>query len=206
MQSSAGFDLWADNYDESVRLSDAADTYPFAGYRQVLGTIYRAIRQQGGNRVLDIGFGTGVLSTRLYNDGYTIWGVDFSAKMIDIAKQKMPNATLLQHDFSHSFPTALHGQVFDAIVCTYAIHHLDELQKAAFLNACLAMLTPKGTLYVGDVAFASIRDMEDCRRQSGDAWDEEEFYPVFESLRFQFPTMGFQKISFCASVLTLTRP
>lgn len=206
MQNSAGFDLWAGNYDESVQLSDASDTYPFAGYRQVLGTIYSAIRRQQGTKILDLGFGTGVLSKRLYDDGYTIWGVDFSAKMVDIAKRKMPDATLLQHDFSLGLPQPLYGQMFDAIVCTYAIHHLDAPQKAALLNDCIAMLPPKGAIYIGDVAFETIRDMEDCRKESGNDWDEEEFYPVFEVLHPQFPTMEFRKISFCAGVLILTRP
>ena len=50
MLDSKGFDLWADGYDESVRISEASDRYPFAGYKKVLGTIYEKIRQQLGKK------------------------------------------------------------------------------------------------------------------------------------------------------------
>ena len=37
MLNSKGFDLWADDYDKSVNLSEEENTYPFAGYKNVLG-------------------------------------------------------------------------------------------------------------------------------------------------------------------------
>lgn len=37
MLDSKEFDLWADGYDRSVNLSENANEYPFAGYKQVLG-------------------------------------------------------------------------------------------------------------------------------------------------------------------------
>lgn len=36
MLNSYGFDLWADEYDKSVSQSQQQQTYPFAGYRDVL--------------------------------------------------------------------------------------------------------------------------------------------------------------------------
>jgi len=62
MLNSKGFDLWADNYDKSVNLSEEENTYPFAGYKNVLGEIYQTIRNGKGRTILDIGFGTGILS------------------------------------------------------------------------------------------------------------------------------------------------
>ena len=35
-----GFDLWADGYDKSVGVSEEDNTYPFAGYKKILGSIY----------------------------------------------------------------------------------------------------------------------------------------------------------------------
>ena len=43
MLDNKGFDLWSDGYDKSVGLSDEENTYPFAGYKDVLGTIYKTI-------------------------------------------------------------------------------------------------------------------------------------------------------------------
>jgi putative AdoMet-dependent methyltransferase len=57
MLSSKGFDLWANSYDESVNLSEESNVYPFAGYKDVLNTIYRMVRTSKSATVLDIGFG-----------------------------------------------------------------------------------------------------------------------------------------------------
>lgn len=37
------FDLWADDYDKIVGISDEKNTYPFAGYKKVLGFIFQTI-------------------------------------------------------------------------------------------------------------------------------------------------------------------
>ncbi len=47
------FDLWADGYDITVGISDEENTYPFAGYRDVLGNIFHAIMEKPNATVLD---------------------------------------------------------------------------------------------------------------------------------------------------------
>ena len=44
MLNNIEFDLWADGYDKTVGISDEENTYPFAGYKKVLGFIFQAIR------------------------------------------------------------------------------------------------------------------------------------------------------------------
>ena len=46
------FDLWADGYDKTVGISDEENTYPFAGYRDVLGNIFQAIMEKPKATVL----------------------------------------------------------------------------------------------------------------------------------------------------------
>lgn len=134
MLGSKGFDLWADGYDKSVNLSEEAGEYPFAGYKKVLSRIYGIIKSGTGKKILDVGFGTGVLSKKLYDEKYLVYGIDFSARMIEIAKQKMPDAVLIQHDFAQGIPSELAGETFDYIICTYAIHHLEDAQKVRTLR------------------------------------------------------------------------
>lgn len=69
MLDNKGFDLWADGYDKSVGLSDEDQTYPFAGYKGVLARIYQLVMAREKAKVLDIGFGTGTLTNRLYEQG-----------------------------------------------------------------------------------------------------------------------------------------
>lgn len=99
MLNNTGFDLWADGYDKSVGLSDENDRYPFAGYRAMMNALYQRVLAQSGRDVLDIGFGTGVLTSRLYEQGCQIYGQDFSARMIELAQAKMPDASSIRAIF-----------------------------------------------------------------------------------------------------------
>lgn len=204
MLNNSGFDLWADGYDASVGLSDEANTYPFAGYKQVLNRIYRQVLEKECQDVLDIGFGTGTLTTKLYDHGCRIWGVDFSARMIELAQEKMPEAVLVQGDFAQGLPVELRQQRYDAIIATYSLHHLDDDAKVGFLNMLLPLLKPNGKIYVGDVAFVSRKDLEACQKSCGEGWDDEEFYFVYEEMANAFPCrVNFDQISYCAGILTL---
>ena len=202
MLDSKGFDLWADGYDKTVDLSEEAEEYPFAGYKEVLGGVFNAVRQGEGKKVLDIGFGTGVLTKKLYDDGYEISGIDFSEKMLETAKAKMPEARLIKHDFSLGLPQELDGESFDFVICTYAFHHLTNPQKIGFIKELQRRLTQKGKLLIGDIAFERLAELEECKKKAGEDWDGEEIYAVAEELRNEFPKLKFEKISFCAGIFT----
>lgn len=100
MLNNKGFDLWADEYDKSVGASDEDETYPFAGYKAVLNKIYNCVLNSSAKTILDIGFGTGTLTSKLYEHECIIYGQDFSERMIELAHKKMPNAKLFYGDFS----------------------------------------------------------------------------------------------------------
>ena len=87
MLNNKGFDFWAGDYDKTVGISDEENTYPFAGYKKVLGFIFQAIMRAENAAVLDIGFGTGTLTTKLYERGCSIYGQDFSSRMIALASE-----------------------------------------------------------------------------------------------------------------------
>lgn len=146
MLNNTGFDLWADGYDKSVGLSDENDRYPFAGYRAMMNALYQRVLAQSGHDVLDIGFGTGVLTSRLYEQGCQIYGQDFSARMIELAQAKMPEAKLYQGDFSKGLVPELCPRQYDAIIATYSLHHLTDAQKIDFLRALLALLKQDGCI------------------------------------------------------------
>lgn len=200
MLNSKGFDMWANGYDKTVRDCVESGEYPFAGYKEVLNTVYDRIESAEGKTVLDIGFGTGILTKKLYDDGIKIYGIDFSDEMIRIAKEKMPEAVLLKHDFTEGLPLELKGKKFDFIISTYAIHHLTDNEKAAFIKVLKAHLTDKGEILFGDVAFDTRKNLELCRSRAGDDWDKDEIYIVKEDLQKEIPDIEFKKISFCSGV------
>lgn len=205
MLNQTGFDLWAEGYDKSVGLSDEDGTYPFAGYRALLNEIYNRVLGVGAKTVLDIGFGTGTLTSKLYDQGCVIYGQDFSQRMIALAQEKMPQATLCQGDFTKGLVPALREQKYDAIIATYSLHHLTDGEKVSFIKSLLPLLEEGGCLYMGDVAFFTRAELEQCRAEAGESWDEEEIYFVFEELQPHFPNMTFTPFSPCAGLLTLSQ-
>lgn len=205
MLNNKGFDLWADGYDKSVGLSDEDGTYPFAGYKNILNEIYNRVLSRSGKVVLDIGFGTGTLTAKLYEQGCIIFGQDFSEKMIELAQEKMPGARLYRGDFSQGLAQDLKQNKYDAIIATYSLHHLTDAQKVSFLKCLLPLLNEGGCIYIGDVAFQTRLELEKCMAQTGDEWDEDEIYFVFDELKKVFPKMKFKQISYCAGLLSLER-
>ena len=205
MLNSKGFDLWADGYDKTVGISDEENTYPFAGYKEVLGLIFKAIMETTNAVVLDIGFGTGTLTKKLYEQGCSIFGQDFSARMIALASEKMPDAHLYQGDFSKGLVEQLQNRHYDYIVATYSLHHLTDAQKSVFLTELRDHLKENGKIMIGDVAFETRKDLERCRLAAGDAWDDEEIYFVAEELRKDLPGLSFMQVSDCAGILILGR-
>lgn len=206
MLSNTGFDLWADGYDRTVGLSDEDGSYPFAGYREILGRIYREILTHRCHDVLDVGFGTGTLACRLREQGCAIYGQDFSARMIDLARAKMPDAVLVQGDFSEGLVPRLRAQSYDAIVATYSLHHLTDARKATFLEELIDRLRPGGRLLIGDVAFANRAALEKCRAAAGDEWDDEEIYFVVDELQpLLSRKIEFESCSHCAGILRMIK-
>ena len=203
MLNNKGFDLWADGYDKSVGMSDEDGSYPFAGYRQILNEIYNRVLTDKCSNVLDIGFGTGTLSNRLYGQGCHIWGQDFSKRMIALAKAKMPEARIYQGDFSRGLVPELKQNKYDAIIATYSLHHLTDGQKIEFIRDILPLLRDGAWLYIGDVAFETRAELERNKALIGEEWDDEEFYFVADELARSFPQMKFEKFSFCAGLLSI---
>ena len=205
MLNSKGFDLWADDYDKSVGVSDEDGTYPFAGYKAILNEIYNRVLSASAKTVLDIGFGTGTLTSKLYEQGCEIYGQDFSDRMIALAQEKMPDARLFQGDFSNGLVEPLTQQKYDAIIATYSLHHLTDAQKVTFLENLISLLNEGGCVYIGDVAFETRAALQKCMEETGDEWDDDEIYFVYDELRAHFPSIQFKQISDCAGLFTLQR-
>ncbi|MPQ45318.1 class I SAM-dependent methyltransferase, partial [Clostridium tarantellae] len=174
MLDNKGFDLWAKEYEKSVEKS--SNEYPFDGYYDVLNYVYNSVNNKKFKKILDIGFGTGLLTSKLYEDGAKIFGIDFSKTMIDIAKKKMPNGVFIQRDFNLGIPSELTSERFDYIISSYAIHHLSDDKKVEFIYELKNLLNKDGMIIIADVAFKSEQDLLECKRDNLNKWDEDEIY------------------------------
>ncbi len=208
MLNKQGFNLWANHYDETVQLSEENNLYPFAGYKKILNTIFNEVMQTKKSKVLDIGFGTGVLTNKLYENGHMIDGIDFSNEMIAIAQEKMPSAHLMEWDISNGLPNKIKTNKYDSIISTYTLHHLTDEEKIQFIKSLLNLFSENGKLYIGDIAFQTRKDLEACKRKSIDYWDLDEIYFVADEITYallNICTVEFYPISHCGGVFIISK-
>ena len=73
---------------------------------------------QPGERVLDLGCGTGELAAKIAQTGATVIGIDSDPAMIDAARARLPDADLRVAD-AHDFTV---GEPVDAVFSNAALH------------------------------------------------------------------------------------
>lgn len=199
------YDLWSDGYGASIHLLSDEDEYPVAGYSTLLNEVYNMVRQSDAKKVLDAGFGTGIITRKLYQDGYTIYGVDASEQMVAAGQESMPEAKLVMADFSMGMPLKLTHETYDIIISTYAFHHLDHYEKVSLLKDMLRQLKAGGKIIIGDLAFETMDEMKEFRRQNKEKWLYEDMYMIYEEVEKDFHNVEWKKISKCAGIVTITK-
>lgn len=199
------YDLWADGYGGSVHLLDDKDEYPVAGYSELLAEVYEMVRKSDAKKVFDAGFGTGILTRKLYADGYEIYGIDASEQMVEAGKECMPNAKLVVADFSFGMPLSFVNTEFDVIISTYAFHHIDHFEKANLITDMLRHLKDGGKIIIGDLAFESLQELKNFRAANKENWLYEDLYMVYSEVVKNFEHAEWKKISKCAGIVTITK-
>ena len=199
------FDNWSRTYDRSV---EASESYPFAGYEQVLERIVRLCEPRPGQRLLDVGIGTGNLAVRLAAFDVELSGIDFSSEMLEQCRAKLPDARLVQADLLQGLPHGLSDR-FDRIVSGYVLHEFEDAIKLRLIEDLADHLADGGYILIGDIAFATKAELEECRRTWQSKWDETEHYWVAESIEPDLEKRGFaveyEQVSFCGGVFSLHR-
>jgi SAM-dependent methyltransferase len=69
--------------------------------RRVAAEVVRRAALQPGERVLDIGSGTGIAAAAARGEDRTVMGVDGAAAMLQIARAEVPDVTFAVMDFHH---------------------------------------------------------------------------------------------------------
>ncbi len=106
---------------------------------QTVPGILDAVRVARGMRLLDVCTGPGMLAGAALERGANVVGLDFSSKVIAIARRNVPGAEFQQGD-AQALP--FEAESFDAVVCGYGIIHVPEPQKA--LSEMRRVLKPDG--------------------------------------------------------------
>jgi SAM-dependent methyltransferase len=118
--------------------------------------------------VADLGCGSGRHAKVLAGEGHKVVGLDASARLLEIARRKLPEAAFVQGDLCGlPFPDSR----FPAAVAVASIHHLpSESERIAAMREIARVLRPGGTALVTVWALEQIPETKG--RETGPAGED----------------------------------
>jgi len=115
---------------------------------------------------LDLGVGTGVFTKRFleeYPHSHVV-GIDAASAMLELAKLRLgalsERVELIVSDFRKIPTTVLKPNRFDAVISSYALHHLNAEEKLAVLKPVVSAIKPSGWFLNADVVEAEGEEVE----------------------------------------------
>lgn len=98
-----------------------------------------------GDLVLDVGCGGGTKSKYLIQKGLNVIGIDFSGKMIEIAKREVPNGTFIVKDLAD---VETLDYTFDGIFAQAVLLHIPKSKAKEAIQRMVDKLKKRGYLYI----------------------------------------------------------
>ena len=113
---------------DSHGAADAYDVFTPASSADLIDACLRLMNPPPGARIADLGCGSGVFTDLMRQRGYNCVGVDLSAKLIAIGRDKFPKVEFIEGDVEHlPFPPAS----LDGILLSGLVHHLPDPSRCA---------------------------------------------------------------------------
>ena len=113
-----------------------------------------ATRVEAGQRVLDVGCGTGALTLRAARRGARVKGIDLNAQMLEIARQRAGASGLAGNvDLQEMGIAELDAELpasYDVVMSGLCFSELSEDEIAYGLSQIVRVLRPGGLLLVAD--------------------------------------------------------
>lgn len=95
-----------------------------------------------GSRVLDLGCGNGILTNALYDQGYSVIGLDASESFLETARKQFPNLTFMKGDaLQFSLPEKV-----DVVFSNAVFHWIDREDQPQLLQRVSQVLKRGGEL------------------------------------------------------------
>ncbi|MBA4544500.1 MULTISPECIES: class I SAM-dependent methyltransferase [Thermoactinomyces] len=191
------FDQWAEDYDQAVAGGHPEYIEVFEGYANILKSVVDSLALPKGSVVMEFGVGTGNLTSLLFAEGYRVIGIEPSAAMREKAKAKLPDLELHEGHFLN-VPSGLPS--VDAIVSTYAFHHLTDEMKDQALRDLVKRLNPGGKIAFADTVFRDEGTKLAMQREA----EERGFHELALDLKREYyPVMSRLERAFCQAGLTV---
>lgn len=150
------YDDLAKNYDSCIAKDIENYRFPYSEHDLLHDIIAEYISERNNGdkkKILDIGIGTASLYEKIMPEKIELFGVDNCESMLEIARLRVPEAHLYNHNLKKGLPEDLKDERFDFIVVSYFFMHFDEEFVLFFINLFREHLAPFGKLFIGDVMF-----------------------------------------------------
>lgn len=109
--------------------------------RPVAAEVIRRAHLRPGDRVLDIGTGTGTAAELARGEGRTVIGIDAAPGMLEIARATVDGVSFAEMDFD---ALSYADGAFDAVLAVHCLHFSDD--QAVTLREWLRVTSPGGRL------------------------------------------------------------
>ena len=126
--------------------------------------------------VFDVGCGGGTKSKYLINKGLKVFGIDFSEKMIEIAKREAPEAKFLAMDVKDLVNL---DREFDGILAQAILLHIPKKEIPAVLKTLISKLKPDGYLYVAVKETKPGQNEEEVKTEDDLGYKYQRFFSYF---------------------------
>jgi ubiquinone/menaquinone biosynthesis C-methylase UbiE len=113
-------------------LINAAIFLPWGGSRRTRRELVRGLRIWPGEHVLDLGCGTGLVTAQLVHEGAVVTGIDRLPGMLEGARRRSPQATLIEADVLDG--SVDDGAPFDAVTLSFVLHNFDPSGRVTLLQ------------------------------------------------------------------------
>jgi ubiquinone/menaquinone biosynthesis C-methylase UbiE len=156
--TSEWFKDWSNDYDNTLGKIDR--------HQQLLNRAVELSNVKNGEKVLDIGCGTGLLSLKfLEKADCSITGIDSSQEMLSIFSDKIKKLNLSDRitlKFEDATALDFKPNSFDIVAATVALHHLKD--KYPTIKKIHDVLKPEGRFVLGDIDMDTTGDVTDPKR------------------------------------------
>lgn len=108
--------------------ADSYDVFTPDSNRRLIEAVVRLGGLKPGDRVADLGCGSGAFSEELRTIGYSVVGIDISPKLIAVGRAKYPGLELLEGDVE-DLPFATGS--LDGVLLSGLVHHFPDPSRCA---------------------------------------------------------------------------